>query len=99
MDSRTLGQGKRELLGHTDEVWERRRLHLPHDLAAMDLDGLLGRAKFAGDLFVQEASDDEREDLAFAWRQRLIASLQPKEPFLVLSRALATRDTLLDRVE
>ena len=75
MESRTLGQGEGELLCHPDEIGQRRRLHLPHDLAAMDLDGFLGRAKFSGDLFVQEASDDEREDLAFAWRQRLIASL------------------------
>ena len=50
-----------------------------------DLDGSLGRAKFSGDLFVQEASDDEREDLAFAWRQRLMASLEFKELLLVLS--------------
>ena len=42
----------------------------------MDLDGLLGSAKFSGDLFVQEASNDQSEDLAFAWRQRLIPSLQ-----------------------
>ena len=42
----------------------------------MDLDRFLGRAQFAGNLFVQEASNDQREDLAFAWRQRLIAQLQ-----------------------
>ena len=65
----------------------------------MDLDGFLGRAKFAGDLFVQEASDNEREDLAFAWRQRLIPSLQVDGLLLLQSRAVATRDTLLDRVE
>src|SRR6267142_1143518 len=99
MESRPLGQGRGELLSHPDEIGQRRGLHLPHDLAAMDLDGFLGRAKLAGDLLVQKALDDEREDLTFAWRQGLIASPQSKELLLVLSRALATRDTLRDRVE
>jgi hypothetical protein len=75
VESRTLGQGEGQLLCHPDEIGQRRRPHLPHDVAAMDLDGFLGRAKFSGGLFVQEASNDEREDLAFAWRQRLMPSL------------------------
>src|SRR6266850_3630940 len=99
MESRPLGQGRGELLSHPDEIGQRRGLHLPHDLAAMDLDGFLGRAKLAGDLLVQKALDDEREDLTFAWRQGLIALPQPKELLLVLPSAVATRDTLRDCVE
>ena len=58
-----------ELLCHPDEIGQRCRLHLAHDLTAVDLDGFFGRAQFAGNLFVEKASDDEREDLAFAWGQ------------------------------
>jgi hypothetical protein len=65
----------------------------------MDLDGFLGRAKVSGDLFVQEALNDEGEDLALAWRQRLRPQPQPKQLLFVRLGASAPCDALLDGIE
>src|SRR5262245_16569653 len=59
--------------GHGHEVGQGVGLHLEHHLAAVRLDGDLTDAELAGDLFVQPPGNDECHDLAFAWRERLVA--------------------------
>src|SRR5215468_8713713 len=44
-------------------------LHLLHDTAAMDLDGLLGRTELGSDLLVQHPGRDQLEHLALARSQ------------------------------
>src|SRR5690349_20982623 len=55
-----------ELVSDADELGERRDAHLPHEVGAMKLDGALGRAELAGDLLVEEPTDDQGQDLPFA---------------------------------
>ena len=49
--------------------------HLPHHTSTVDLDGLLGRTEFTGNLLVQHPGDDEIEDVSFTGRQCLQASM------------------------
>src|SRR5262249_6636064 len=61
---------------HPDQLGERARLHLPHDSAAMDLDGDLPRSELGGDLLVEHPRDDEGHDLALTRRQRGVTVLE-----------------------
>src|SRR3989442_4543609 len=67
--------------GDTDEVDEARGLHLGHDLAAMNLDGLLRDADLARDGPVRPPCHDEAHDLA----------LPRGEPCEALAELLALR--------
>src|SRR5262245_34349099 len=53
------GLGRRELFAHPDQVGDRVRLHLLHDAAAVDLDGLLRDAELVRDLLVQHSRHHE----------------------------------------
>jgi hypothetical protein len=88
-----------ELLGHSDQIGERVGTHLSHHAATVHFDCLLGGPKLAGDLLVQEASNNERQDLVLAWSEG-------RKPFLeleVLRPLLAdfaiAEERLFDRVE
>src|SRR5438067_9063601 len=88
-----------ELVGKADELGEPGGLHLPHDLAAMHLDGHLADPELAGDLLVEPAGDDEAQDLSLAGGQGLEAGPQFGEAYLVgaADAVLFKRDT--DRIE
>src|SRR5438270_1606396 len=88
-----------ELVGKADELGEPGGLHLPHDLAAMHLDGHLADPELAGDLLVEPAGDDEAQDLSLAGGQGLKACPQFGEAHLVgaADAVLFKRDT--DRIE
>ena len=84
-----------ELVGKADELGEPGGLHLPHDLAAMHLDGHLADPELAGDLLVEPAGDDEAQDLSLAGGQGLKAGPQFGEAHLVgaADAVLFKRDT------
>src|SRR5579863_6936374 len=54
-----------KLGGYFDESGDRVGFHLLHDLSPMRFNSNLADAKFAADLFVQQAGDDQHHDLPF----------------------------------
>src|SRR5271156_478343 len=68
--------GYAQLYGHPDKVCEGLRLHLAHDLAAVNLQGDLGDAEQGGSLLVEKSPNDEGKDLPFSRRQQAAALLQ-----------------------
>src|SRR5262249_15766337 len=83
-----------QLRGHPHQVGQRAGLHLPHDVAALDLHGDLARSQLGGDLLVQQARDDEGHHLAFARRQRQVALAQRPQR----GRATAEGPMAIDRL-
>ena len=65
-----------EKVGHADELRQRARLHLAHDLAAVDLHGNLGDPQLERDFLVHPALDDEAHDLPLPRRQAGMARPQ-----------------------
>src|SRR5262249_24692786 len=65
--------GHAELGRHPDERGERLGAHLLHVVGAVELDCPLGRGELAGDLLVEEPGDDQRQDLALARGELLVA--------------------------
>ena len=63
---------------HADELGEGAGLHLLHDAGAVDLDRLLGRAQLGAHLLVEQAGDDEAEDLALTGGERVVAGLEQR---------------------
>jgi hypothetical protein len=56
---------KFELVGHSTEL--RKRMDLPHRLAAVNLHRSFGNAQIAGYLFAKAAARDRNRDVAFPW--------------------------------
>ena len=65
-----------ELPGHPNQIGQRARAHFAHDAAAVRFDGQVSGAQFAGDLLVQQAGNNQRQDLTLARSQCLEAGLQ-----------------------
>ncbi len=59
-----------EPIGHANEIHERLRLHLMHDLGALGLDGLLGGPEGSGNLLVQQAFNNKCHDVPLPRGQR-----------------------------
>jgi hypothetical protein len=57
-----------ECVRHSHERCERFSFHLSHDICAVDLIGDLADAEMRGGLFVEDATDDQRENLALTRR-------------------------------
>src|SRR5690606_27439033 len=53
-----------------DQLSDRFRIHLPHDIAAVKLNRDLADAQVEGNLFVQAPERDLAKDLPLAWRER-----------------------------
>ena len=64
--------GDSELLGHPNQIGERFRAHLLHDVGAMKFNCSLGDGEFAGSLFVMLPSNNESRHFAFTRRELLI---------------------------
>jgi hypothetical protein len=64
------GSGSSALDGmqKTHEIGNRPDLHFCHHATAMNFDGLFRRPQFTGDLLVQAAGGDKRQDLALTRR-------------------------------
>ena len=62
-----------ELPGHPNQIGDGPRTHFAHDAAAVRFDGQVSGAEFAGDLLVQQAGNDQRQDLTLARSQGLEA--------------------------
>src|SRR5262249_39728344 len=91
--------GDTELIRHTYQIDQRPGLHLPHDVAAMDLHRCLAQLKLSCNLLVRASSDDECEDFSFARCQDIKAVLQAVvEPELLASSSI-TFDPCLDRIK
>jgi hypothetical protein len=55
-----------ETLGHKNQIGQRLCLHFAHHHAAMLLCGFFCVPQFAGNLLVEQAGRDQREDFALA---------------------------------
>jgi hypothetical protein len=55
-----------ELLSHSNQIRERVRPHLLHDVSAMKFDRPVGGDEFSGDLFVEQTQYQKREHLPLA---------------------------------
>src|SRR5437867_10070024 len=84
-----LGGLDTDPLGHAHQVRHRLDLHLVHDPATVNLDGLLRGPEVEGDLLVQQAGHNQFEHLPLAARQRIEAALDD-EPFGALRAGLAS---------
>jgi hypothetical protein len=71
---------------HADECGERRGLHLPHDIAAVGLDGLFDRAQRRGDFLVEQPSGDQAQNVPLPCCQRGDALLELGEVALAVAR-------------
>src|SRR5262249_43980140 len=58
--------GAAQVRGHANELGQRARAHLAHELAAVRLDRDLRDAELAADLLVQAPGDDQAHDVALA---------------------------------
>src|SRR5262245_6330621 len=65
-----------EPLHHPHELCNRLRLNLLHDVRAVELDGPLRGRELPGDLLVEQAGDDEWQDLPLARREPFVAFAQ-----------------------
>ena len=70
-------------LGHTHEVGNRERPHLPHNAPPMHLHGHLAEIERCGDLLVHLAGDDHFHDLALAGRKPRIGRPQRRQPVIL----------------
>src|SRR5262249_16002211 len=65
-----LAQIKGKSLPGADEFADRSRLHLPHDAAAMELDGDIADSEVEGDLLVEASAGHLAEHLPLTRRKR-----------------------------
>src|SRR5579859_2781211 len=70
------GLARAQALGHAHQVRQRFRLHLAHQIAAVDLDRDLAEFQAPGDLLVHQAGGDEAEHIPFARRETVEAVSQ-----------------------
>jgi len=66
---RRLRSGDAEPIRHSHQLGQRFRLHLAHDIAAMNLHGNLANVEIGGDLLVQTAGHHQRHHFSFARAQ------------------------------
>src|SRR5438876_2248368 len=88
-----------EPAGAPDQVRHRPRLHLQHDLAALLLDGGLGRPQLGGNLLVQEPGDDTGHHVPLACRQGVVASAELCELLALGPGDAVALDGVADGVE
>jgi hypothetical protein len=93
------GQFALELVGHSDEISERLRLHLTHDVTAMKFHGLFGHPQHAGYLFVQESEHDFRHHLAFSRRKGMVKGAQVRPFHPLRGHDAVSLDSLADCIE
>ncbi len=60
--------------GHTDQLGQRCRSHLPVDATAVDLHGSFRGSQFSGDPLVRQAGDDPPHNFLFPDRQRRVTA-------------------------
>jgi hypothetical protein len=58
-----------KLVGHTDQLRERLRSHLAHNVTAMKFYCFLRHSQLGGDLFIQKPEEDFSHHFAFPRRQ------------------------------
>src|SRR6516162_67102 len=88
-----------QFVGHPGQVRQRSRLHLSHDLAAMDFYGDLADADIEGDLLVETAGHHQGHDFALAGGERLKPRPQRGDCLFVLQPCAIAREAQLDRVQ
>src|ERR1700754_1246420 len=71
---------------HADELGDRRRLHLLHDVRAMGFDRSLRRRQIESDLLVQHAGDDAGHHFALARGETLVPLAQRRRIVPLLAR-------------
>src|SRR5690348_7784549 len=85
-----------ECRGHSYEVRDRIDLHLPHDAGSVGLYRVLADTELRGDLFVQQAGDDQLHDLSFARRERRVTISKGTQFGFVSKCRAAALDGLTD---
>src|SRR6476620_3439092 len=88
-----------ERLGHEHELGKRLRVHLSHDVAAVDLNRYLGDAHLGGNLLVHESGGDQRHDLPLARGQLFEEPLELFPPLRFLAPFPDALERDCDRVE
>ena len=88
-----------EFIGHSHQFRERPRTHFAHDLAPMNPDSDLARAKLGGGLLIRQARSHQREDFALSRREKRIVLLQLRQFRSALARASIHGDCSVDRAQ
>jgi hypothetical protein len=83
-------------IGHSHQVCQRIRCHLPHHLTAMSLDGDLADVQLAPHLLVQQTRDHKCHHLALTWREGIIAAPKRLQLQVVAPSGFAALDRLAD---
>src|ERR1700733_5351192 len=88
-----------ELVGHAAELGQRGRLHLPHHVASMNLDGDFADAEIEGNLLAEPTPYDVNHDLTFTGGQRFEALSERTQGLVVLTPGTIAREAELDCIE
>ena len=91
--------GDAERVGHSHQIDHGLRLHLSHDLAAMDLSPSLARFRLSRNLFVVATGHDESQDFWPARRQGIEALAQFRHHVGLLPPGTIVLDPRLDGTE
>src|SRR5262249_22953738 len=97
VDIRAFGLGQQsEAVGSDREVRERTRAELLQHVAPVEFDGPLGDSQRVGDLLVQLATRQKREDVGFPRGEPRHDRPQGGDPAVLLARLLALQERTLD---
>src|SRR6267378_479568 len=78
-------RGAFDLLDHSYQVDKGFRVHLLHCSAALDFDGTFRRSELTSNLLIEHARDKHGDHLLLARSQRVIATLEVRHFFLLLT--------------
>src|SRR5438309_7531029 len=95
----TPGRGDAEARGEADQLGDRSRLHLLHEMPALLLDGDFARPELARDLLVEETSDDPSQHVPLARGQQGVPASKRGELLTFAARGAIALDRAANGVE